>query len=116
MVRRVLLIAAIVLLPSSGFCQAAGTGGIVCDRTTWCPGGPSINLFEISGAEIDLPVINRFTYELLLTDKGLRKTFALEPGGCLIGPLEFWDEQDRSIFKLEKGAVFGSGCTKGESR
>lgn len=37
-------------------------------------------------------------------------TFSLEKGGCLIGPLTFYDFDEKLQFKLEAGVEFPRGC------
>lgn len=41
-----------------------------------------------------------------------REFFVLLPGGCLTGPMVFFDKDHNEIFKLEAGAQYGD-CKQG---
>lgn len=38
------------------------------------------------------------------------EVFRLLPGGCMIGPLIFFDMNHREIFRIEAGASYPAGC------
>lgn len=48
---------------------------------------------------------------LVLAQKGdHRATFELGKGGCLIGPLTFYDLDGHELFRLAPGIEFPAGC------
>lgn len=51
-------------------------------------------------------------YDLYITDGAgsTNKMFTLSPGGCIRGPLRFFDTKGNKILSLENGKEIGSGC------
>lgn len=56
-------------------------------------------------------IITRHLELLVIAQKGdQRATFELGNGGCLIGPLTFYDLDGKEQFKLAAGVEFPTGC------
>lgn len=47
---------------------------------------------------------------LLSMKFGVKTFFNMEPGGCLRGPLTFFDEDGSVMFRLGAGVDYPSGC------
>lgn len=73
--------------------------------------GPMITFNPLPLNGIASPAVN--TYDLYVASDGLHSSriFGLMPGGCMRGPLVFWNYEGREILRLEAGAEFGSGCS-----
>lgn len=53
-------------------------------------------------------------YELMvLHGNGADKSFRMEYGACLRGPLQFFDMDGKVLFELDKDVEFPSGCGAG---
>lgn len=44
-------------------------------------------------------------------DKSMHKSFTMDLGACLRGPLKFYDVDEKVVFELGMGTDFPTGCS-----
>lgn len=58
------------------------------------------------------PVMFWTSDQVLLVRTNGQEIFWLMPGGCLRGPLKFYDERGAASFQLDAGADYPVGCSR----
>jgi len=73
-------------------------------------------LMSVSAAADDVWNVRSREFRILYrntTDAQVKLIFELNPGGCLIGPMQFFNPDTGVVqFKLESGVSYPSGCAK----